>query len=182
MNRFPDAPQNYEIRKVKNMNKYAELIGMLISLLTMGGCATTAEFNSTPKETSEFSKEKSYLESRYADIDKYDRTFASPADAPPVQKLGEIWGEPDRKEKRWGEFIFSFGIGVGFVATGYLSYPLLAVFFIMDPYPQENYVWSKGDCEVTAFGRSEIFTRYEKRIHKWKWRKVESKKDLINNP
>ncbi|MFZ5522828.1 MAG: hypothetical protein ACOY9D_01925 [Pseudomonadota bacterium] len=152
-----------------------------ICLLSIGGCATTAEFNSTPKNASEFTKEKSYLVSNYSDIVKYDRTFASPEDAPPVQKLEKIWGEPNKIEKRWGDFVLGFGLGVGLVSTGYLSYPLLAVVYIMNPYPQEKYVWNKGDYEVTAFGRSEVLTRYEKRIHSWKWKKVEGKEDFANN-
>ena len=154
------------------MNRCTGRIGILISLLAMGGCATTAEFNNTPKEASEFSKEKSYLESHYSDIDKYDRTFAPPTDAPPIHKLEEMWGEPNKKEKRWGEFIFSIGVGIGMVAAGYVSYPVLAVFYVMVPYPQEKYIWNKGNYEVTAFGRSDIFTRYEERMHRWKWKRT----------
>ncbi len=154
----------------------------LVALLTMGGCATNAELNNTPRDISEFTKEKPYLESKYSDIAKYDRVFGSPDDAPSVQRLEEIWGKPSKQEKRWVEYIFGWGLSIGFVVTGYVSYPVLAIVHMMAPYPQEKYLWVKGDYEIAASGRSEMFTRYEDRIHSWEWKKIENKENSAINP
>jgi len=147
----------------------------------MGGCATNAEFNNTPKELSEFTKEKPYLEGKYSDIAKYERIFGSSYDAPSVQKLEKIWGKPSKQEKRWVEYIFGWGLSIVFVATGYVSYPVLAIVHLMSPYPQEKYIWVKGDYEIAASGRSEMFTRYEDRVHSWEWKKIENKENSASN-
>jgi len=147
----------------------------------MGGCATNAELNNTPKDISEFTKEKTYLEGKYSDITKYDRIFGSPYDAPSVQKLEAIWGKPSKIEKRWIEYVFGWGISIGFIATGYVSYPVIAIVHMVTPYPQEKYIWAKGDYEITASGRSEMFTRYEDRIHSWEWKKIENNERSATN-
>ena len=73
------------------------------------------------------------------------------------------------------------GLSLGFVSTGYLSYPFLAIVYIMHPYPQKTYMWTKGNYQVTAIGRSELLTRYEERIHRWEWEKIEGGEKLAPN-
>lgn len=152
--------------------KINSVILVMASLLMLGGCATTAHFSSTPIAEPEFSKELADLKHRYADIEKYDRFFAGPASAPAKDELVQLWGEPVTR-KKWGEFALGLGMSIGLVASGYVSFPVLAFVVLIDgaAMPREEYVWQKGDYEVIAHGRRGALTRYEKRIHNWKWEK-----------
>lgn len=134
----------------------------------MSGCSTTANFARTPVESTEFTKSLDDLKKAYSDIEKYDRTFASPASAPREKDLEGVWGEPTVK-KKWGEFLTGLGLLTGMAAAGWVSYPIIAALYLNDPVPREEYTWNKGNYEITAAGRSDAFVLYEKRIHKWKW-------------
>jgi len=144
----------------------------------MSGCSTTQSFSNTPVESIEFTKNIANLEQNYSDIEKYDRTFASPSAAPRKHDLERLWGEPETK-KKWGEFLFSLGLGIGLTSAGYLTYPLFAAVYILNPSPKEEYIWKKGNYEIVANGRSGALVKYEKRIHNWEW---EEKVDSIQHP
>ncbi len=143
---------------------------IVLVCLVLGGCATSANFRNTPSKDSDFTKSMVELERDYADIKKYDRTFAGPAAAPRADELVKLWGEPAARKKDWAGYALSFGVGVGFAATGYMTYPLLAVFYLLQPGPREEYAWRKGNYEIVARGRNDALVGYEKRIFRWKWK------------
>lgn len=142
--------------------------------LSLCACATTSRFDSTPTEEVDFLKDRPYLMSRYADINKYDRFFAGPEEAPPVEDIEKLWGQPSSMEKRWVQYTLSIGLAAVAVSVGY---PVAASVFFLAPHPQENYVWNKGNYQITAYGRRDLLTRYERRIHNWKWIKLKDAED-----
>lgn len=146
--------------------KYISVV-LICSSLILNGCASTAHFNNTPVEESEFYKDLDYLRAKYSDIDEYDRTIASPKSAPTKNELDEMWGEP-KTEKYWGAHLFFSALAAWNVAMGY---PLFLLVFVGTPTPSENYVWEKGDYSISATGRNDLMVGYEKRIHSWEWKK-----------
>lgn len=146
----------------------------------LSGCSTTANFSHTPSDSSEFKKDISELKRNYSDIEEYDRMFASPETAPTKDDLEKLWGTPATR-KNWGVFALNFGLCVGLVSAGYLTYPVMAAVYLMNPIPTEEYVWEKGNYQIVAQGRSDAFVRYEKRIHRWEWKEKSSAEDLALN-
>lgn len=150
--------------------RYVALV-MVMPLLG-GGCASTASFSALPIDEAEFQAPLTELKKDYADIEKYDRMFSAPSDAPRASELAALWGEP-KVEKRWGEYIFVNGLGIGLAAGGYLTYPLVAGLILLFPLPQEDHIWNKGDYEIVARVRTDAYVRYEERMHSWSWRNEE---------
>lgn len=142
-------------------------VGLVCVSVIFSGCASTAHFNNTPVEESEFYKDLDYLSSKYSDVDEYDRLFASPKSAPSKDELVRMWGEP-HTEKRWGAYGFHMALGAWAAAT---ALPLGILIWFAQPYPSESYVWVKGDYSISAIGRNDFLAGYEKRIHSWDWEK-----------
>jgi len=133
------------------------------------GCASIAHFDNTPTGAEEFLKDKSYLETHYTDIPKYDRVFASARNSPTLSELKDKWGEPNEQHKQWAGYAVGVMGEIGLVVSGYLAVPYAAAVNVMLPFPQETYVWEKGNYTITAFGVRGAMSRYEKRIHSWNW-------------
>jgi len=136
--------------------------------LILTGCATRANFDHTPTDEKEFVKSISELKHSYSDIEKYDRFFSSTSDSPPLDELEKQWGKPLIQIK-WWKYAFFLSAEIGLTVVGLFSYPLLPVLFLFEPLPQEEYIWQKGNYEITAQSRKDIFVGYEKRIHNWDW-------------
>ena len=132
---------------------------------------TTQGFGHTPTDPAEFYKPLDELKRNYSDIGEYYRTVSWPTDAPQKDDLQALWGEPEVK-KKWGSFLGTIGLCIGLTAVGWLSYPVLGAVVLLSPVPNEEYVWKKGNYEITANGRADVFVDYEKRIHNWKWKEV----------
>ncbi len=153
-----------------NGRSAVNVVLMGLACFILGGCASTANFSNTPKEASAFTKSQAELERDYSDIKKYDRGFASPTDSPSAEELVKLWGEPSAKRRYWGGYALGFGAGLALVATGYATYPVMAIAYLISPRPAEEYKWQKGNYEIVAVSRSDAVVRYEHRISRWKWK------------
>lgn len=151
------------------INKLKYKLIAVFGVLLVCGCASTSNFDNTPIEEAEFHKSYSQLKKDYSDIEMYERTFSSPSKSAPKKDLEELWGEA-HTEKKWGEFLFGTGVGLGLVASGYMSFPLFALVYSIYPMPSEEYTWEKGNFLITAHGRRDAYVRYEPRIHNWEWK------------
>ena len=149
---------------------------LVFSFLLTSGCSTTQTFSHTPVNSQDFTKSLSTLKQEYSDIETFDRTFGSPASAPLKQSLEKLWGTPDKTEKDWLNYILGLGLGVGLTYAGFLTFPIVGVVILTAPTPRKNYIWQKGNYEITAKGRSDVFVKYEDRIHSWEWKSLKNKK------
>jgi len=150
------------------MNLKAVLL--LIPLVTLTACTATRGFTDTPVDDAEFSKEYRQLKEEYADIENYERWFASPASSPHISDLVEIWGEPDTTRKRWFSYLLVVG---GLYALSTLDdYPksFIPIVFALQPVPREKYTWEKAKHKITVYGRNDLYVKYDKRMFSWKWK------------
>lgn len=137
---------------------------LLFTLLFLG-CASKSDFNNTPIKNQEFNKDFKTLKNKYSDIEKYDRFFSSPVHSSPVKELTLIWGE-SKVEKNWLEYSLYKLLDITLISIGY---PIFAIDFILNPYPQKTYIWEKGKYEIKVEGRNDAFVSYEERIFSWEW-------------
>ena len=149
---------------------------LVFSFLLSSGCSTTQTFSHTPVNNQDFTKSLSTLKQEYSDIEKFDRTFGSPASAPTKQSLEKLWGTPDKTKKDWLSYAFGFGLGAGLTYIGFFTVPLFGAITLLAPTPREDYIWQKGNYEITAIGRSDALVKYEDRIHSWEWKNLKAKK------
>ncbi len=155
-----------------NGRSAANVVLIGLACFVLGGCASTANFNNTPNEASAFTKSRAELERDYSDIKKYDRGFASPSDSPSAEELVKLWGEPSAKRRYWGGYALGVGLSLAVVAAGYATYPVMAVAYLISPTPAEEYIWQKGNYEISAVSHSGAIVRYEQRISRWKWKEI----------
>jgi hypothetical protein len=148
---------------------------LVLFLLLSSGCSTTQTFSHTPISNQDFTKSFSTLKQEYSDIEKFDRTFGSPASAPPKQSLEELWGPPNKTKKHWLNYLWGLGLGAGLTYAGLITAPLFGVVVLITPTPYKEYIWQKGNYEITVKGRSDIFVKYEDHIHSWKWKNLKNK-------
>ncbi len=149
----------------------AWLAFLVMCVFVMSGCSAKQGFSHTPTEEAEFYKPLGELKQNYSDIEEYDRILARPSSSPKKDDLQKKWGEPEVK-KKWIRYLAEVGLCVGLAVGGWISYPALGAIYLLAPTPQEEYVWKKGNYEITAQGRSDIFVGYEERIRSWEWKEI----------
>lgn len=86
-----------------------------------------------------------------------------------MKELEKKWGTPKEKHTGWVLFLLDLVAEFAIVASGYLTLPAAAGMNVLQPLPQEKYVWEKGNYKITAYGVRNAMTRYEKRIRSWDW-------------
>lgn len=153
---------------------------VVISSVSLTGCSTTANFSHTPTAPSEFTKNISELKQNYSDIAEYERRFAFPQPSAKEEELENLWGKPAVK-KYWGSYALNAGALIAMVPLGYATYPIIGIFYFLQPMPREEYVWEKGNYRVVAYGNRNAFNGYEKRIHHWEWQERTSNEDIALN-
>lgn len=159
-----------------NIRKISLIIMIVISSFVLSGCASKANFNHTPVHESEFKKNIGVLEAEYSDIEKYDRIFASPTDVPKLEELEKKWGKAET-EMQWTHSFINIGMMAGFAVSGLVSVPIAVGIGLFTAIPHEKYTWQKGDYKIVAYGRSELFYGFEKRVARWEWEKNTVKLD-----
>ncbi len=156
------------------ITKRALILFFLILFFLLNGCATKANFNNTPTNNLEFQKDIKILKGNYSDIEKYDRFFASPTNAPEITELKKLWGNP-REERRWGSYALGVALFIGCSAIGLFPYSYIVFPIVLMPTPSKNYIWEKGKYQIVAHGRDDIFVGYDERVHNWTWEEKKTK-------
>ena len=139
---------------------------LLSTLFIFNGCTSKANFSHTPTKQADFRKPLETLKQEYSDIEEYDRFFVSAEEAPRLEELEQMWGEP-KKEVRWIEY--GLGLGIMTACTVFLSHVCL-ISLVLQPMPGKDYIWEKGDYTITAQGGNNIYVKYEDRIYNWEWK------------
>ena len=162
----------------------------LLTLVSLGGCATTTRFTSIPITNEEFSQPIPNIREKYSDVALYEPkelnwselfTFKSPIPRPPINALEGQWGSPQRTERKWGEWsVSNFPVWVLGAVTGlwWVSGVTTIVFLP----PDETHHWSKGTSHVEARVTHFLFHGYESRLAYWQWSEEHSTSVTQNNP
>ncbi|MBT5934056.1 hypothetical protein [Sulfurimonas sp.] len=146
------------------------LLLVLAIVLTFNGCASKENFMHTPVNKEDFLKDMDTLKQEYSDIEKFDEGVTFSFDAENVDQLKEMWGEPEVK-RRW--LAFGFGVSVT-IGLSFVFGPEYLVTYLLQPIPNETYIWKKGKYTITADGINNITVMYENRIYQWEWKKREN--------
>ena len=138
---------------------------LTILMFFLNGCATKVNFAHTPVKDKDFIMKMESLRENYSDINEYDRIFAFPQNKPTLKELTKKWGEP-KVNTKWLEYGFGTSI---LVACAIFINPICLVGLAIQPRPNKQYVWEKGNYTINAIGRRGMLVKYEDRIHSWEW-------------
>ena len=159
-----------------------------ITALAAAGCASVP-LGPLPQKDADFKLPTSELvqlfpavPNLHSDIGKrVDRTLT-------LTNLLDLWGEPVSQRIYWEGEISKYAIFGGLGATSLNTFSpqmlgySLAVPAILSPRPMRQYVWEKGEYQITAtFGRL-LFQR-EPKLLSWEWARRDSRSNQVSyNP
>ncbi len=142
------------------------LILTLCMATLLAGCATNKPLTALPESTSEFSKSKEELVSKYPDIGAYEETWRgfSPNN-PLVEDVVNRLGSPKRIERDWWYPIAMVGTLVALSADPIAWGIVLAV----RPDTLKTYYFEKDRYCIVAIIDKTIVSRYEPYMTSWTW-------------